>query len=125
MLSFKDACNIAYPLSSAINNHLREEEAAENLREEVRRYVEIYTSDMQGINTLRDEDCNVEDLIDRVILEIITHPIDSRTIEQVKEFRLQVFKAASCLAGRKIADDIKAAREDAAITAWERRQCEE
>ncbi len=124
-MNFQDACNIAYPLSSAINNHLREEQRSEDMQEEVNRYVKMFTEDRQGINTLRDEDENVEDLIDRVILEIIAHPIDSRTIEQVKEFRLQVFRAASKLAGRKIADDIQHAREDAAITAWELRHCED
>lgn len=124
-MTFQDACNIAYPLSSAINNHLREEAAAEHHREEVNRYVRMYTEDRSGISTLRDEEPDLEDCIDKLIAEIVAHPINSCTVEQVKEFRLQVFRAASRVANRKIDEDIKQARVDAAVLAWELKQCED
>lgn len=123
-MDFRAACHIAYPLSSAINNHLREEERSEDLQAEVERYVRLYTEDRQGINTLRDEMPDVEDLIDKLVLEIVSSPIDSRTIEQVRKFRLSVFVAASKLAGKQIAKDIRNAQEDAAVTAYELRQME-
>lgn len=94
----------------------------DDLQAEVNRYVKIFTEDRQGINTLRYEDSSVEDLIDLLVLEVVTHPIDSRTIEQVKIFRLQMFVAAAKLAGRKIAEDIKAAQEDHAVERFMWRQ---
>lgn len=117
--------NNVCPVEHDTISHYAERDRSEDLQAEVNRYVKIFTEDRQGINTLRYEDSSVEDLIDRLVLEVVTHPIDSRTIEQVKEFRLKVFVAAARLAGRKIAEDIKAAQEGAALSAYEARMgCE-
>lgn len=122
IFDFSNACHIAYPLSAAIDRHLAEEQRSDDLKEEVSRYVRMYTEDRSGIGTLRGEEPDLEDRIDMLIAEIVTRPIDSRTVEQVKEFRLEVFRAASRVAGRKIAAAIEQACEDAALERWERRQ---
>lgn len=126
-MNIRDAYIICNPLASpplGIDAHLREEQAGEDLQSEVDGRVRMLTGDRQGINTLRFEDTSTEDLIDALVLEIITHPIDSRTIEQIKEFRLKMFVAAAKLAGKKLAEDIRQAREDAAVTQYETRQLE-
>lgn len=115
--------NTICPVENDTIRHYAEQDRSEDLQAEVRRYVDELTQTQQGRNTVLEEEYMALDTAtDRLIASIVSTPISIDTINAVKEFRQTFFVAASRIAGRLIAADIKSAQEDHAVERFMRRQ---
>jgi hypothetical protein len=121
-MDFNSACNIAYPLSSAINNHLREEDAQELLAESIREKSAEYVADDAGLNTLESEFPNLVDISLRNLLKAVL----AKNAEDMEVARIDVLAAYRTSAYKLAAKELKRERdeaiEDAAVSAYEHRQ---
>ena len=122
-MNFRDACNIAYPLSSAINNHLRDEERDDGESSAIKKLANEMLADRQWMNTLESDNSRLDEVKNQVrdaMLRGDQADIEIARTELVIAYRIAAHKEA----GKELWRRRNEAAEEAAIASWEsKREC--
>jgi 2-oxo-4-hydroxy-4-carboxy--5-ureidoimidazoline (OHCU) decarboxylase len=124
-MNFATACQIAYPLSSAINRHLDEEDRAERRAEAVRAKAAEIISDDRWLNTLESAYPKLLDIstvnLRNAILRGTKEDFEAARIDLLAAYKTSAYR----LAVKELQKESDDAAEAAALDAYEQRQgCE-
>jgi hypothetical protein len=125
MSNFATALHIAYPLRDpVVSDTARYLDAMDRRDAEVERIAEI-VADLRGtddgFNTIMSEP-EMEHHAAIALRILVRSKIGLSKEQAIKEFEIAFKVAAHRVAGRMLAEEIKQAKEDAAVAAYERRQ---